>query len=171
MLLLLFPWTKEAGLSITMHNRYGMIINSPFYTSQLHSNEKYPLKKKTQKWLLPGLKSKRRWEEKKLLMWDSTNISKVKMQERLMPYKILLLLNEALDIQIKWCICTQEISKISNMMKTLALATAMEKKRFEVQTNELIFNCFKTYLCLKSWRKYNCIANTRLKLTGRSDPG
>lgn len=66
MLLLLFPWTKEAGLSITMHNRYGVIINSPFYTSQLHSNEKYPLKKKTQKWLLPGLKSKRRREGKKI---------------------------------------------------------------------------------------------------------
>lgn len=46
LLFMLFPWTKEAGLSITMHNRYGVIINSPFYTSQLHSNEKHPLKKK-----------------------------------------------------------------------------------------------------------------------------
>lgn len=86
-----------------------------------------------------------------------------------MPFKILLVLCEALDIQIKWCICTQEISKISNTMKTSALAAAI--KEISNANHWMILNYCGTDFRLKTWRKCNCIANTILKFTGNSDPG
>lgn len=45
------------------------------------------------------------------------------------------------------------------------------EKSFEIQTTELVSYYFETYFSLKSWEKYNCIANARLKFTGSSDPG
>lgn len=55
-------------------------------------------------------------------------------------------------------------------MKASTLAIAM-KKSFEIQTTELTLSCFETYFSLQSWRKYNCIENTRLQFPGSSDPG
>lgn len=41
---IVIPLNNGGRTLCKMHNRYGEIINSIFYTSQLPSNEKYPLK-------------------------------------------------------------------------------------------------------------------------------